>query len=109
MHVLHDVGPDDRVQVGLHEIKHQIDVFIIFCLEDIEQRYDVRVAVQLLQEYHLGYQNLYLAVGSLRISGILKGIEYLLQCHDLLCLLIHCLPNHTVRSFTQLLQDLELF
>jgi hypothetical protein len=103
MHIFHDVGPDDCMQVGLHEIKHQIDIFIIFCLEDVEQRYDIWVAVELLQEYHLGYYCLYLAVCSLRISRILKGIEYLLQCHDLLCLLIHRLPNHTVGPFAQLL------
>lgn len=102
MDVLHDVGPDDGVQVRLHEIEHQIDIFIIFCLEDVQQGYDVRVAVELLQEYHL-------AVCSLRIRRILKGIEYLLQSHDLLCLLIHRLPNHAVRAFPQLLQDLELF
>jgi hypothetical protein len=109
MDVLHDVGPDDGVQVRLHEIEHQIDIFIIFCLEDVQQRYDVRVAVELLQEDHLGYHWLYLAVCSLRIRRILKGIEYLLQSHDLLCLLIHRLPNHAVRAFPQLLQDLELF
>lgn len=102
MDVLHDVGPDDGVQVRLHEIEHQIDIFIIFCLEDVQQGYDVRVAVELLQEDHL-------AVCSLRIRRILKGIEYLLQSHDLLCLLIHRLPNHAVRAFPQLLQDLELF
>ena len=109
MDVLHDVGPDDCVQIGLHEIEHQIDIFIIFRFEDIEQRYDIRMAVELLQEYHLRYDILYLAICSLRISRILKGIEYLLQCHDLLCLLIHRLPNHAVCALAQLLQDLELF
>jgi hypothetical protein len=109
MHILHDIGPNDGVQVGLHEVEYQIDIFIIFCLQDIQQRHDVRMPVQLLQEDHLGYTSLYLSVSSLRISSILKGIEYLLQCHYLLCLLIHRLPNHPVRSFPQLLEDLELF
>jgi hypothetical protein len=109
MDVLHDIGPDDGVQIRLHEIEHEIDVFIIFCFEDVEQRYDVGVAVELLQEYHLAYYGLYLAVCSLCIRSILKGIEYLLQSHDLLCLLIHRFPDHTVGAFTQLLKNLELF
>lgn len=50
MDALHDVGPDDRVQVGLHEVEHEVDVLIVLCLEDVEQRDDIGMAVELLQE-----------------------------------------------------------
>jgi hypothetical protein len=53
MDVLEDVGPDDRMQVSLHEVKHQVDVFVVFCLEDAEETDNVGVSVQLLQENHL--------------------------------------------------------
>lgn len=34
--VLQDVGSDDGVQVGLHILKHQVDVAVIFRLQDIQ-------------------------------------------------------------------------
>jgi hypothetical protein len=47
---LHDVGPDDCVQVGLHEVEHQVDVLVVLGLEDVEEGDDVGVAVEFLQE-----------------------------------------------------------
>lgn len=47
---LHDVGPNDGVEVGLHEIEHQVDVLVVLSFEDIEQRDDVGVSVEFLQE-----------------------------------------------------------
>lgn len=47
---LHDVGPNDGVEVGLHEIEHQVDILVVLGFEDIEQRDDVGVPVELLQE-----------------------------------------------------------
>jgi hypothetical protein len=53
MDALHDVGANDGVQVGLHEVEDQVNILIVLCLQDVQQRYDVRVSVQLLQEDHL--------------------------------------------------------
>lgn len=50
MHALHDVGPNDGVQIGLHEVEHQVDVLIVLCLEDVEERDDIGVPVEFLQE-----------------------------------------------------------
>ncbi len=47
---LHDVGPDDCMEVGLHEVEHQVDVLVVLSLEDVEQGDDVGVAVEFLQE-----------------------------------------------------------
>jgi hypothetical protein len=53
VHVFHDVGSDYCVEVGLHEVKYQIDVLVILRFEDVYQRYDVRMPIQLLQEDNL--------------------------------------------------------
>ena len=52
-------------------------------------------------------QNLDLSIGALGISGVLKGIEDLLQSHHLLRPLILHLPHVTVSARTHLLQDVE--
>jgi hypothetical protein len=48
--VLHDIGPDDRVQIRLHEIEHQVDIFVVLGLQDAQQGDDIGVAVELLQK-----------------------------------------------------------
>lgn len=45
MDVLHDIGADDCVKIGLHKVKNQIDIFIVLGTEDAQQRYDVRMSV----------------------------------------------------------------
>lgn len=45
MDVLHDVGADDCVKIGLHKVENQIDVFIVLGAKDAQQRYDVRMSV----------------------------------------------------------------
>lgn len=53
VYAFHDVSPDDGVEVGLHEIEHQVDVLIVLCLEDVQQGDDVGVPVELLQKNDL--------------------------------------------------------
>lgn len=48
MYVFHDIGPDDCVEVGLHEVKYQVYVFVVLCLEDVEEGHDVGVSVEFL-------------------------------------------------------------
>jgi hypothetical protein len=55
MHVLHDIGTNDCMQIGLHKIKHQIDIFIILSFHNILKRDDVRMTVELLQKDNLNY------------------------------------------------------
>lgn len=50
MDALHDIGPDDRVQIGLHEVEHEVDILIVLCFEDIEEGDDIGMSVELLQE-----------------------------------------------------------
>lgn len=52
---LHDVCADDCVEVGLHEVEHQVDVLVVLCLEDVEEGDDVGVPVEFLQEDDLDW------------------------------------------------------
>lgn len=47
MHVLQNFGTDNSMQVGLHKIEHQINVFIILGSDQVLQTNNVRVPVQL--------------------------------------------------------------
>lgn len=45
MHVFQDLCSDDSMQVRLHKIKHQIDIFVIFGLDQMLQAHNVGVPV----------------------------------------------------------------
>lgn len=66
------------MQVDLHILKHQVDIPVIVGLQHVQKPDDMVVvcSVQLLQEHDL-------TEGTLRIGGVLKGIEDLLQRDDL--------------------------
>lgn len=51
--VFHDVSSNDCMKVSFHEIKYQIDVFIILGFEDVKEGHDVRMTIELLQENDL--------------------------------------------------------
>ena len=60
------------------------------------------MAIQLLQKHNL-------SEGPLGISGILEGIEILLQSNNFLGSFIDGFPNDTVGTLTKLLENLVLF
>ena len=43
MDILKDIGADDRMQVSVHEVEHEVDVAIIFSSDHILQPNDVFV------------------------------------------------------------------
>jgi len=53
MDVFEDLGPDSSMQVSFHEVKDEIDVFVVFGLDDVEQPDYVAVAVKLLEVHDL--------------------------------------------------------
>jgi len=71
MDVFQNVGSDHRVQISVHEIKHQVDITVVFGADHILQANDIFVARQFLQEDDL-------AEGALRVSRILKCVEVFL-------------------------------
>jgi hypothetical protein len=83
------------MQIGLHELEEQVDIFVVIGADGIMQPDDVGV-LQLLQ-------NLDLPVGALGVSGVLEGIEDLLQSHHLLRTLVLHLPHVPVCARTHLL------
>lgn len=93
--------PYYKVQIGLHELEHEVDVLVIFCAEDLVEL-DHILVVELLEKH-------YLAVGALRIGRVLESIEDLLEGQHFLGFLVFDLPDLTVGSATDFLDDLIPF
>ena len=87
--VLKDIGADHRMQVSVHEVKHQVDVAVVFGTHHVLQADDVLVARQLLQENDL-------SEGALRVRGVLERIEVFLEGNDLLRSLVDGFPDNAV-------------
>lgn len=85
------------MEVCFHELEHQIEVFIVFSTKNLLELDHVGV-VQFLKEDDL-------SVGALGISRVLEGIEDLLEGEGLSCLAISNLPDDTVGSASDLLDD----
>lgn len=99
--LLEDACPDDGVEVCFHEVEYHVEVFVIFCFDDVLELDDVFMPVQLVEELHF-------PECSLSICCVMKGIENLLQSDDLLGLLVLCLPDDAVGAFPELLNDFIL-
>lgn len=99
VHVLEDPLRDDVVQVCLHVLKKQINVLVVLRANGIVELDDIGV-VQLAQD-------LYLAVGALRVGGVLESIEYLLQRQHATRPLLFHLPDVAVGTGTHLLYHCE--
>jgi len=41
------------MQISLHEIKHHIQILVIFGFDDVDKSDDVLMTVEFLQEHHL--------------------------------------------------------
>jgi hypothetical protein len=85
------------VQVGLHVLEQQVDVFIIIGANGVVELDDVGV-VQLPQDLDL-------PICPLGVGGVLEGVEYLLQGINLFRSLLFDLPNMPVRSRAHFFND----
>lgn len=98
VHFLQNAGSDDCMQIGLHVLKHQVNISIIFCLVHVGQLYYI-LMVQFIQKHDL-------SEGSLCVGGVLKCIEYFFQSHrSILAPLIEGLPYDSVGSLTDSSDD----
>lgn len=100
--VLQDVGPDNCVQVRVHEIENQVDITVVFGSDDVLESNDVFVPIKLLQEYDL-------SESTLGICCILEGVEVLFKGHDLFGPFVNGFPDNTVGSLAKFLEDFILF
>lgn len=66
-----DASPDHGVEVGLHKLENEVDITIVFGAMDVVEFDDVRV-IEFIEEHDL-------AEGALRVGGVLKGVENLLE------------------------------
>ena len=95
------ICPDDCVQVGVHEVKDKVDVAIVLSPNHILEPDNVLVASKLLEEDDL-------AESPLSIRGVLEGVKVLLESDNFLGPLVDGLPDDSIGSFAQLLQDFVL-
>lgn len=93
--VLQDLLPDRIVQVGFHELEHQVQILIVVRFDHIMQFYNIGV-VELVQEHDF-------PEGTLRIRGMLESIEDLLKRHCLLGFPVGHFPDVPVGPAAQFL------
>lgn len=91
MNILENVSSYNRVEVCVHEVKHQVDVPIVLSPNHVLKPNNVFMSVQFLEENDL-------SEGPLGVSRILESIKVFLKCYYLLCFLINCFPYYTVSS-----------
>jgi hypothetical protein len=99
MDIFEDIFRNDIVQVRLHKLKYQIDVFVVVSLESVVEFDDVGV-ISLLQYFDL-------TVGALCICGMLKGVEYLFESVNLFGHLLLYLPDMSVGTRAHLFYYVE--
>jgi len=78
-----------------HELKDEIDIFVVLSAYNIVQSNDVWMISKLLQEHDLSER-------PLGICLVTESIEDLLQCDNLARFLIDRLPNNAVRLRSKL-------
>ena len=101
MDLFQDVGTDDSMEVGIHEVENEIDISVVFRPDDVLQSDDVLVADELLQEDDLTER-------PLRISRVLEGVEVLLESNNLFSALVNSFPDDAVGTLAKLLQNFVL-
>ena len=95
--LLEDAFGDDIMKICLHELKDQIHIFIIVCLDGFVELDNVGV---------VGLpQNLDFPISPLGVSGVLKGVEYFFEGIDLFGGTIFDFPDVTVSPRSHLLQN----
>ena len=81
---------DDVVEVCLNELKYEIDISVIVGFYGVVEFNDVGV-VDLSED-------LYLAIGSLGICGVLEGVKYFFECIYFFSVFFFYFPDVTVCS-----------
>ena len=89
------------MQICFHVFKNQIQVLIVFGLENL-MHFDYIGVIELMEEN-------YLSVGSLSISGMLKGVKDLFQSHGLAGRFVSNFPDMAVRAATNLFDECIFF
>lgn len=94
-----DVLPDQREKVDVHVLKHEVNVPVVLCSDDFFEFDDVGVG-ELHQEHDF-------SIGALCVSGVIEGVEVLLESLYSPCSLVCDFPHVPVCSTADLLVDLE--
>lgn len=98
MGVFEDLLTDSVVQVGLHKFEHEIKILVVLCSDDIVQLDDIWVG-EFMQKDDF-------PVGSLGVGGVLKGIEYFFESHDLIGFFISNFPHVSIGTASNLFDEI---
>lgn len=98
---LKNVGSDDGVEIGVHEVKNEVDVFVVLSPDDVLESDYVFMSSQFLQENDF-------SESALGVGSVLEGVEVLLERTNFFGSFVDGLPDDAVRSFAQFLDDLVL-
>ena len=99
--VLEDALPNETMKIDLHELEDEVDVFVVFGFDDVQQLDNVLV-LELLEEHDL-------PVCTLGVCGVLEGVKYLLERNDSLGFPINGLPDVPVGPGAQLPDEFVSF
>ena len=100
MNILQYFSSNNSMKISLHEIKNQINIFIILCSDQMLQTNYIWMTIKLTKENNL-------AESSLSVSSILKGIKDFFDCYYIFVLFIYCLPNNSISAFPKFLKYLK--
>lgn len=92
------VLPDQRMQINVHVLEHQVDIFVVLCPDDVVDADDV-LLFELFEEHDL-------TVGSLGVCGVREGVEVLFQRFDLFGLAVSHFPHYAIRPAADFLYRL---
>lgn len=90
---LKDIGSDNGVKIGVHEVKNQVDISVILSPYHVLQSDDVFVPSKFLQEDDFSKR-------PLSISCVLECIKVFLQCHYVLGLFVNGFPDNTIGALS---------
>ena len=93
--VFADVSSDHCVQVRVHELEHQVQVYVILRLFHRDQLDDVVVGAQLLQEHDF-------SESALSISRVREGSKDLFESDSFSVFLFNGLPHYSIGAFAKL-------
>jgi hypothetical protein len=93
-----NAGPDNSVNVGVHEFEDEIEVGIVLSAMHAEKANDERMAAELTKNGDF-------AISTLGVGRILESAEDFLERDDLLRFPVLGAPDDTVRTFTEPLDN----
>ena len=93
VNVFQYIGSDDSMEISVHVVEYQVDVFVVFGSVDVKNSNYVFMAAEFLKKYDF-------SKCSLSVGSVLEGVKVLLECYNLFGFFIYSFPHDSVSTFT---------